>query len=197
MSGSSPIVIVAGLGRCGSSLMMQMLSAAGLRCAGEYPAFEPNEADRDRISGRWLSRFEAVKILDPQRRRLPSGLNAIVLWLDRDVFQQAASQVKFLHTVLELAIPDVAAGRFATALIRDREKALASLRRFPILGLNFEHTIQRPVEASATIAAWLESHGRPVSITAMASCVLERSSDCRPDMSIETDLLELALGQRA
>jgi hypothetical protein len=37
---SAPVIVVAGLGRCGTSLVMQMLAAAGLPCVGSFPDFE-------------------------------------------------------------------------------------------------------------------------------------------------------------
>jgi hypothetical protein len=38
-----PYVIVAGFGRCGSSLTMTMLHAAGIPCIGTPPDFEVNQ----------------------------------------------------------------------------------------------------------------------------------------------------------
>ena len=38
-----PTVFVCGHGRCGSSMVMQMLDAGGFPCFGEYPAYEPEE----------------------------------------------------------------------------------------------------------------------------------------------------------
>lgn len=35
-----PTIFVSGLGRCGSSMTMQMLDAAGIPCIGDYPAYE-------------------------------------------------------------------------------------------------------------------------------------------------------------
>src|SRR5690348_17944000 len=90
------VLIVAGLGRCGSSLMMQMLQRGGMKCAGEFPAFEMPETNHCSISREWLSQFSggAVKILDPHLCTI-ENTPAVVLWLSRDHWHQAKSQIKF------------------------------------------------------------------------------------------------------
>lgn len=60
-------VLVCGLGRCGSSVTMQMLQAGGYQTFGDWPDFEPEEAGSSRNIPHLLSLIDtsAVKILDP------------------------------------------------------------------------------------------------------------------------------------
>ena len=52
-----PALLVAGLGRCGTSLMMQMLAAAGLPCVGEFPAYEVPELNHRKPPLAWVIRI--------------------------------------------------------------------------------------------------------------------------------------------
>ena len=97
-------VLVVGLGRCGSSLTMQMLAAGGMPVHGKAPTYEVEEAMVGRMDRAWLAAQRgAIKVLEP--KRMPSLVldhpgNAII-WLDRDPDQQAKSQAKFLHLVAD------------------------------------------------------------------------------------------------
>ena len=87
------MILIAGLGRCGSSLTCQMLAAGGLKVAGAHPDYEPTllwhqstEAQRCAI----LQQHQAAKWIDPHRFPLrATQAGSIVLWLDRDEVQQA------------------------------------------------------------------------------------------------------------
>ncbi|MHB8286386.1 MAG: hypothetical protein ACYDD1_17175 [Caulobacteraceae bacterium] len=77
-----PTIIVSGLGRCGSSLTMQMLNAAGVHCVGSFPSFEGPECEAFQegfiTAERWAAvAGRAVKLLDPHRRAIawPSNLD--------------------------------------------------------------------------------------------------------------------------
>lgn len=199
---SPPLVIVSGLGRCGTSMMMQMLSACGLRCAGTYPDFEPEEIqahmarrfadpdDDDTISAEWLSRWGAVKLLDPHRLRFERSFRAIIIWLDRDPHEQAKSQLKLLkHAGVPLALRLGAVGKTARQLIREREESIAVLRGWPRIEAKFEEIVSAPFEICGHIAEFADEYGVRLDIRAMAETVIMRSGRCAPDMAIEERLL--------
>ncbi|SFV31448.1 hypothetical protein SAMN05216456_1344 [Devosia crocina] len=185
-------IIVTGLGRCGSSLTMQMLAAGGMPSVGRYPDFEVDRATPDSITEAWLkTQTGAVKVLDPHRIRphLLGLPDQRIIWLARDMREQAKSQAKFLR---------IAAGR---AVNRQQAKGLERLLRsdtatchrllstlpIPVLRLTFEHLITHPEGAASTIAAfvaplWLD-------VGAMARVVVPRSGACLPDM-LELSLLD-------
>ena len=61
-------ILILGLARSGTSLLMQMLEAGGYPCFGEGPGFEPCMPDDipwNEVKGK------AVKVLDPQYGKFP------------------------------------------------------------------------------------------------------------------------------
>lgn len=189
---SRPVIIVSGLARCGTSLTMQMLHSCGLRCAGEYPAFEAPETEtvgRGSIRPEWLLQFDAVKVLDPHRAPFP-GINAMVIWLDRDIYQQASSQVKFVKATSWFDVPASARKSIAKSLKRERPLAISQFKGMPKLFLNFKDAIANPMMFAQSICDFL---GPAWNLEAdkMAACVLPRKngSMCEPDLAIEYQLL--------
>ena len=183
---SKPIVIVAGLGRCGTSLVMQMLAAGGVPCIGRFPAFE--EHDPRVLGGR------AVKWLDPHRNplRVPLDARYKCIWLGRDPHEQAASQRKFLRLVA-----GVESHATDEAWVRSlRDETGDALRRVPMPRLitTFEAVIERPRATAVMIADFLGRHFRPLDIDAMAACVIKRGPECQPGMDIEANLSRVAEG---
>ncbi len=104
-----PIVVVSGLPRSGTSMMMKMLAEGGLplvtdaiRAADEdnpngYFEFEPVKA----LSGgdeAWLAdaRGKAVKVVSALLERLPAGPPYRILFMERDLKEVLASQQKML-----------------------------------------------------------------------------------------------------
>lgn len=181
-----PVYLVCGFGRCGTSMVMQMLAAGGLPCTGTYPIFEatlPTGAD----AAWWAAqRGKAVKILDllgTPGFRLPAGYYRAI-WMDRRPAEQARSQSKFnaVFSPAEQRYIDTRANRRAieTALIRDRPKAIQALRRLcaeePLI-LPFEDVLNAPDSTARRLAEWT---GRPLAVAAMAAQVAERSPACYP-----------------
>ena len=185
-----PVVVVSGLGRCGSSLTMQMLHACGLRCAGEFPAFEPEESNvLNGLSADWLRRFEAVKILDPHRGGKFPLTNVSVIWIDRNPAQQAISQVKFVQMVGGLHIEQGAAGKMCKSLQRERPMALRKYYGMNQVHVSFEDAILATEGFCRQIAEFL-SPWYVLDKSKMASVVRPRSNGAKVqcDMEIEMEL---------
>ena len=189
-----PIYLVCGFGRCGSSLMMQMLNAGGIPATGTHPSFEDDHANAAEFDSAWLAQqgSRAVKVLDPHREtvKLPPA-DYRVIWMDRDTNEQAKSHGKFLKVVMGLNLDRAQRRRFEGSLIADRSKAfrrLNGITNYPILVMPFERVIENPARSAEEIATWV---GDPVlDQEAMVRCVLPRSSKAQPDMSIEISLIE-------
>lgn len=192
-----PVLVVAGLGRCGSSLTMQMLAAAGIPCAGEAPGYEPPEMMGPVVPVQWwkAQQGRAVKALDPHRHRLPPFVPRLVIWLDRDPREQAKSAWKFV-TAMEhgRASGNRSQVRGMEAqLRRDRTQALNALgaHRPPDIFARFETIIERPREFAETLAMDLWMLGfcqlGPAAVARMAEVVRPRSPKCLDG------LLELSL----
>lgn len=186
------IILASGLGRCGSSLTMQMLHAGGIPCEGEAPAFECRDAiaaintgDAHHLSG------HAVKLLDPFRRgwRPMPGPDYRIIWLDRDPKQQAKSQAKFMDLMgISRQRPK---WRVVMSKLRsDRRSSWRTLNKAldvngQILKLRFERILTHPMETALKIQ---DIVGRPLDVDAMAACVLPRGPECMPDLAIELAL---------
>lgn len=192
---ATPVVIVAGLGRCGSSLTMQMLHTAGLRCAGAWPAFEPNEVDHRPVDEAWLRGFQggAVKVLDPHLTPLPAGVPNLTIWLDRIPADQAASQAKFASMAVGGPRPDRQhRRRWARKLMQERGHARAALWAMgygPALDVRYENLITRAVVEVVRIAALLRPLGIEADVDAMRRCIRKTDPSCAPDLAMEMRLL--------
>ena len=182
-------VLVCGHGRCGSSLVMQMLQAGGYPCFGGFPDFEPEELGLDRDIKTLLPLIgnRAAKILDPQLDQWPDMMDARVIWLDRDRNEQGRSHAKFLRLMCGIDIPGTAK-RFAQSYGRDTAVALGKFRDVGVLPLRlrFDDLVQSPRVAVLRIAEHLRTK---LDLEAMEAAVIPRDPRCRPDMSIEEYLI--------
>lgn len=199
-----PVLIVSTFQRGGSSLTMQMLHAAGVRCAGSWPSFE----DMRSTSGPTLAHLIdqlcettpldqpcAVKVLEPQRMIIPQPKHPRprrVIWLDRDPRQRAKSAIKFIRAQgWAVDTGRLVRRKYETGFRRDRAPALASLQTgFPghRTTLRFEDIVTKPTEAAEAIA-WLAGLEKDrAAIVAMANAVRRRKPACLAHM-LELDLI--------
>lgn len=184
----APPVIVSGLGRCGTSLAMQMLEAGGMRCCGDWPAFEVSPPIP-------IPAGHAGKVLDPHyppnMRMIPAG--AAVLLLYRDPLEQARSQVKFGVALFGMQPqPRAMIQRWAARLRTEQPAArrVVAARSVDLLQLTFEHLVTHPAGAAETIALFL-SRWYQLDSDAMAGAVRSRivGARCAPDLAIELALV--------
>jgi len=186
---AAPITLVCGFGRCGSSMVMQMLRAGGMPVTGEWPDFETILG----IANGSVSALEdsynagrATKILEPHKvapKLRPGGYRSI--WLDRDVEQQAKSLMK----LLEVGENRRNRRALSRSLLIDRAQALKALNRLgPVLELRFEDILLLPRASALAMAEFCEL---PESaIDAMAAAVRPRSPMCAMGRDLEADLVE-------
>lgn len=187
------IIIVAGLGRCGSSLVMQMLAAAGVPTIGTYPDFEDDlnmqlpdlEAQREmalRAPG------HAMKLLDPHLHAPPVGYDYRTIFLTRHPVEQAKSMLKLVgernnrnaRRAMEVSV------RRDTCTARDAVTRIGSGQFY---NMPFEHLIHDPTGAAEGIARYLHRYrDEPLDVEAMARCVRRRPATCLPYL-LELELL--------
>lgn len=106
-------VIVSGLGRCGTSMVMEMLEAGEYPVAGHPPYYEQPIHVHGMLEGAAGHRLvydppegQAVKILAGSLDRLDLTRSFRFIWMTRDPVAQKASQAKFPEkTWPELKIP--------------------------------------------------------------------------------------------
>jgi sulfotransferase family protein len=119
--GKQPIVVVSGLPRSGTSMMMKMLGEGGLPIITDElrrpDSDNPNgyfefETVRQMSTGNvsWLAtaRGKAVKVISALLEHLPSDYSYKVIFLERDIHEVLASQRKMLANRNENASADEA-----------------------------------------------------------------------------------------
>lgn len=182
---SKPI-LVSGLGRCGTSLVMKMLDVAGIPVFAEYGVSYEHPA----LSvGAKMERFlpligtSAAKILDPQLLIWPERVNASVIWLDRNPREQAKSQLKFLR-LLGVTIPGGARRGIEGSIKRDVPICLRLYGRLGVrlMRFHFEDILHDPLRTAARMALFIE---READHHAMARVVIKRNPQCATGLEIE------------
>lgn len=173
-------IFVAGLGRCGTTMVMTMLARGGFPVIGEAPDYEPCEAAPPAMHPVFLERCRgaALKWIDPTVVRIPPMVQAKTIWLDRDLRQQAASQLKLMGVSANRSDRRRWEARVRADAVRAR--AIVALHG-PVLALSFEQILWDPRKEAARIADFLG----PLDIERAAAAVIRRSPECRPDLSIE------------
>jgi len=199
---------VAGLGRCGTTLVMRMLAAGGAPVAGEAPAFERythNELAAPATLAE--ARGHAVKVIDPQRLGFFHPLFDLrprhAILLSRDTAEQAKSQIHFVRSLQEAASVAAGAGprlytgaqpgnremrRTLTArLVRDQKAAQDTLRKANVAftPLAFERILAKPEEVAAIIAFQLRPWWR-LDAAAMAATVIRRDPAWSGTLDLES-----------
>ena len=190
------ITIIAGFGRCGSSLVMQMLAAGGMATPhSEFPSYEIND-----WTGVFVSDFYggAIKILDPHIHQPPVGPVYRWIWLDRDPVEQAKSMAKFWKAAVvdDPSMPFMTEftgdqiAKLAEAFKRDRPRANGLMLKYTqpagILKLRFESILADPAEAAKQLNAFC---GGKLDEWAMVAAVRPRGPECLP-YPLELEQLE-------
>lgn len=187
-----PIVVVAGITRCGSSLMMRMLDHGGMEVVADNTiAYEDGRVLGLPLLHEWLKdcRGKAVKLLDLHHFTPPSGLPYVFIFLLRDPKEQAKSIKKFMKELGLAEVANVPTKKIAASVRTDVRRSLEICRALgPVFLLRFESLIDKPENAARRLAARLAQWGVSADVGAMAAQVRKRSSKCLPYL-LERDLL--------
>jgi len=174
------IIVVSGLPRCGTSLMMQMLDRGGvpvitdrIRAADTdnprgYYEFERVKKIKDDAS--WLpdARGKAVKMVSQLLYELPSSEKYLVIFMERDMDEMIRSQEKMLA---RLNKPSATADQIRRAFTSHLERLRDWIARRPnieVLNVSYNDLMKRPAEQAARVAAFL---GGEVDVEEMAGTV--------------------------
>lgn len=182
----APVVVVSGLPRSGTSMMMKMLVAGGVpplvdgvRTADidnpqGYFEFEPvKDLDKRGADLAWLGRAggTAVKIISFLLTWLPEEANYDVILMQRDLDEVLASQ----RQMLARRGSDGAAGADDGPTRASFESHLAQLDRFlaaracfRVLRVSYGSAVADPTATAAAVATFL---GRRMDVAAMAAAV--------------------------
>ena len=177
---SPEIIVVSGLPRSGTSLMMQMLARGGIEVITDvireadvdnprgYYEFE--QVKKLRTDAAWMpaARGKAVKMVSQLLYDLPQGYRYLVVFMERDLDEVLLSQEKMLVRRNRPALPrDQIKQAFAQHLERLREW-LAEQRQIDVLAVRYGDLIANPVPQATRVSSFLA--GR-VDIPAMVAAV--------------------------
>jgi hypothetical protein len=178
-----PVVIVSGLPRSGTSMMMQMLEAGGMPVVSDYlrVADESNpqgyyelervkELDKGGDTS-WVraARGSAVKIIGYLLRFLPQDVNYRVVLLQRDISEILASQTKMLAARGEASdIDDDRMRELFAGHVAQTYRLLQDRACFEFLEVSYRTAVDHPEEVAGRVSAFLEED---LDIHAMATIV--------------------------
>ncbi len=165
---NSDIVVVSGLPRSGTSLMMQLLEAGGvevvtdnLRAADTdnprgYREFERVKKIKEDAS--WLPevRGKAVKMVSQLLYYLPPTESYRILFMERDLNEVVASQEKMLVRLGQSAAPRHEIVRAYTWHLRRLETWLADQHNIAVLRVRFADAVAHPASEAARVNAFLQ-----------------------------------------
>ena len=183
MGSVSDIVVVSGLPRSGTSLMMQMLGAAGLpllidqvrRADPDNPeGYYEHEGVKELPTGShaWLDRAggKAVKVISALLEYLPSEYNYRVIFMQRSLPEILASQKKML--VRRDEPPDTISDEKLTFLYQRHlaqvERWLATQSNMQVLMVDYNRLVQDPEPATMELSRFL---GGQLDVDAMVRVV--------------------------
>jgi chemotaxis response regulator CheB len=179
----TPVVVVSGLPRSGTSMAMKMLEAGGIEVVtdGARTADVDNpkgyyEDDRvlalaKDVDKTWLrgARGRAVKIISYLLRHLPEDNNYKVVFMRRDISEVLASQAKMLERRGEAQGADDATMReFFEADLWKADYHIKRAAHIQAMDLHYTAVLEDPVRQAEQMAAFL---GRDLDIEAMATIV--------------------------
>ena len=166
-----PIVVVSGLPRSGTSMVMKMLEAGGLPILtdGLRTADEDNpkgyfevervknlaqDADKGWLAG---ARGKGIKVISFLLKSLPATYNYRVVFIRREMEEVLASQRKMLarRGETEETAPERMRALFEDDLWRARYQ-LQHRPEFETLELRYSDVVARPLEEARRLAAFLD-----------------------------------------
>lgn len=189
------ILVVSGFGRCGTSLVMQMLYDGGMPVYYDKAgSFETDKATQLPRNDKWLDdcKGKAVKILDLHRFVPTPRFDYRFIWISRRPRDQAASTVKFWKATgnrfrkkdQELKTHLRVSYTRDMTICNDVMLALAN-RKLPLM-LQFENIITNSLDSAGRISNFVEE---PLDIDKMKMAVLPRQPECL-DYMMEDQIME-------
>lgn len=178
---TATVIIVSGLPRSGTSMMIQMLVAGGIKpfTDGKRTADESNPKgyfESDLVKGMaykndWLEQCDGkvVKVVAPLIPYLPQNVKYRIIFMDRDSSEILESQEKMLERL------DRVGGKLDNeqlAIVYNQQTQFAfnlmALHKVPSLRVDYSQVISDPVSIAEKVADFLESD---LDASAMAGAV--------------------------
>ena len=161
------IIIVSGLPRSGTSLMMQMLDKGGLAVVTDNVRaadtdnprgyYELEQVKRIKEDVSWLAatRGKAFKMVSQLLYELPSNERYRVIFMERDLDEMILSQEKMLARLGKPAAPSGQIKRYFTLHLERLREWLAGRRNMDVIYIRYGDLIERPAVEAARVSEFL------------------------------------------
>ncbi len=183
----SEIIIVSGLPRSGTSLMMQMLESGGVEVVtdgvrtadADNPRgyYELEKVKRIKGDASWLPqmRGKAFKMVSQLLYDLPPSEQYRIIFMDRDLEEVLLSQEKMLQRLGRAAAPhDEMKRAYALHLVNLREW-LGQQTHIKVLGVSYNELIDRAEQVSRQVSEFLDGRVRVESMARIVDPALYRA----------------------
>ena len=164
---NSEIIVVSGLPRSGTSLMMQMLENGGLEVVTDrirtadtdnprgYYEFE--RVKKIKYDTAWLpeTRGKAVKMVSQLLYDLPSSEAYRIVFMERDLDEMLLSQEKMLRRLGRGTAPRVDMKRAFTLHLEQLHAWLGQQRHLAVLRVSYNNLVERPREPAEHVREFL------------------------------------------
>ena len=180
MPAYSSIIVVSGLPRSGTSMMMRMIQAAGVPALTDhvrgadadnpngYLEYEPVKRTAQDPSWVPLARGKVVKMVHLLLRDLPASERYSVVLMHRDLDEVLASQRKMLDRAGKsgAALPPETLRKVFASQMQDITRWLAAQPNFRVLEMHYNRVLADPAPESARLAAFLDLPDRAAAMAA-------------------------------
>ena len=191
------IIIVSGLPRSGTSLMMQMLDKGGvpvvtdhIRTADQdnprgYYEYERVKRIKEDVS--WLpeSRGKAFKMVSQLLYELPASERYGIIFMERDLDEMLISQEKMLARLNKPSAPRAAIERAFREHLRKVRGWLAGQENIEVLSVSYNNLVERPEEEAERVSAFLGGNADKESMSKTVDPLLYRNRKTPIDLSSE------------
>jgi hypothetical protein len=162
------IVIVSGLPRSGTSLMMQMLDRGGLAVVTDkvrapdtdnprgYYELEQVKRIKDDVSWLPATRGKAFKMVSQLLYELPANETYRVIFMERDLDEMILSQEKMLARLGKPAAPAAVIKNHFTKHLAKLREWLASQRNLQVIYIRYGDLVQHPEIEAVRVSEFLE-----------------------------------------
>ena len=180
MQSSEEIIVVSGLPRSGTSLMMQMLNKAGVELVTDHQRtadpdnprgyFEYEAAKDIEHDTSWLpsARGKAIKLVSMLLYHLPATERYRVLFMERDLEEVLQSQETMLRRMNRQPAPTAEMLAAYRLHLEKLQEWLTSRPDISVLQVNYKNLIEQPEVQAKHICEFL---GRDLDLGAMSSSI--------------------------
>ena len=189
----SPVIIVSGLPRCGTSLMMQMLDHGGLEVVTDnirtadtdnprgYYEFE--QAKKIKEDATWLkdARGKVFKMVSQLLYDLPAGERYLVIFMERDMDEMLVSQDKMLARLNKPAAPRDQVKRAFIGHLERLRGWLAQQPNINVLYVSYNDLLADPAAQAARVSTFLAGRADAREMAQAVDPALYRNRSAPPE----------------